>query len=46
MWSFRKYVEILNIPLGTDFLNVRNHVESAKEGDDKSLSLGMSMPPH
>jgi hypothetical protein len=45
MWSFRKYVESLNIPLGTNFLNMRNHVKSAKEGDDKSLSLGMCMPP-
>jgi hypothetical protein len=45
MWSFRKYIESLNIPLGTDFLNARNHAESAKEGDDKSLSLGMCMPP-
>jgi hypothetical protein len=45
MWSFHKYVESLNIPWGTDFLNARNHVESAKEGDDKSLSLGMCMPP-
>jgi hypothetical protein len=45
MWSFRKYVESLNIPLGTDFLNARNHVESDKEGDDKSLRLGMCMPP-
>jgi hypothetical protein len=45
MWSFRKYVESLNISLGTDFLNARNHVESAKEGDEKSLSLGMCMPP-
>jgi hypothetical protein len=36
MWSFCKYVESLNIPLGTDFLNARNHVESAKEGDEKS----------
>jgi hypothetical protein len=43
MWYFRKYVESLNIPLGTDFLNARNHVESDKEGDDKSLSLGMCM---
>jgi hypothetical protein len=45
MWSFRKYIESLNIPLGTDFFNARNHVESAKEGDDKSLRLGMCMPP-
>jgi hypothetical protein len=45
MWSFHKYVERLNIPLGTDFLNERNHVGSAKEGYDKSLSLGMCMPP-
>jgi hypothetical protein len=26
-------------------LNARNHVESVNEEDDKSLSLGMPMPP-
>jgi hypothetical protein len=31
--------------LGTDFLNAKNHVENAKEGDDKILSLWMCMPP-
>ena len=40
-----KHVESLNIPLGTNFLNARNHVESVKEEDDKILSLGMPMHP-
>ena len=40
-----EYVESLNIPLGTNYLNARNHVESVKEEDDKILSLGMPMHP-
>ena len=43
--TLMKYVESLNIPLGTNFLNARNHVESVKEEDDKILSLGMPMHP-
>ena len=43
------YVRSLNIPLCTNILNARNHVESAKEEqkkeDDKSISLGMPMQP-
>ena len=43
------YVKSLNIPLCTNILNARNHVESAKEEqekeDDKSISLGMPMQP-
>ena len=40
-----KHVESLNIPLGTNFLNTRNHVESVKEEDDKILSLGCPCIP-
>ena len=43
--TLMKYAESLNIPLGTNFLNARNHVESVKEEDDKILSLGMPMHP-
>jgi hypothetical protein len=43
------YGKSLNIPLCTNVLNARNHVEIAKEEqkkeDDKSISLGMPMQP-
>ena len=30
-----RYVKSLNIPLGTNYLNARNHVESAKQEQKK-----------
>ena len=33
------------ILFATNLLDARDNVESAKEGDDKSLSVGISMPP-
>jgi hypothetical protein len=44
-----KYVKSLNIPLRTNVLNVRNHVESFKEEhkkeDGKNIILEMPMQP-